>query len=593
MDRIKKLNGSMIAAIVLSVLLIMSITMTATLAWFSSRDSGSRTLVMGEAVVVTISDANDNQSYRQGDGQLAMALPVNEETNGLLPGMKVQPNIKVQLQGSNTNALLRARFITTVEYPDQYVDAAYSDKVKYPDKSGYTANSAGEVLDPAVFPDDHIYAGVINYDYYDYQGRLIEYYLKGDAADHGEVSNDGKYALDKNGARIQKGVYDPAGTNHSVSIQLTRVKVRDEIHAAAHGGPDNNKLTIAGVPNTVITPENAAVMEIRQRGYDLTEAINAVLNGELGKRIDPTTGAIVDGVQKYERRVADGWAYRQSDKAWYYLGSATNGFTLQNQTGTNEEVTTTVAAKDITAYTLETPAAGTSVYVPTYAALTKAGENDEGTAHDDTKYDKSRNYLGTPDGTTGKVTAENNETAVLSQASIASIDLSANGGTEDANEKANVSIDFLVKEFSLPTFIDNNYAKARITFTFTVEAVQDYLIDPTQEALGNAERIPNNLANAILVFNNAFPASRAAGDSALEATGTYYNTNPGQLTHATNLSSFPNKGYASTKDPESGKDILNYDDGTADYKIGYASSLGVQPNGKATITIGGGGEAGG
>ena len=126
MDRLKKLNGSMIAAIVLSVLLIMSITTGATLAWFASRDSATQSLTMGEAVVVTI-----GEDYKQGDGELAMNLPVDKETNGLLPGMSITPNIKVQLQKSNTNALLRARFITSVEYPNYYVDEAFKNKSKY------------------------------------------------------------------------------------------------------------------------------------------------------------------------------------------------------------------------------------------------------------------------------------------------------------------------------------------------------------------------------------------------------------------------------------------------------------------------------
>lgn len=580
MDRIKKLNGSMIAATVLSVLLLMSITMTATLAWFASRDNATRTLTMGEAVVVTISDQDEENAYRQGKGVLAMQLPVNEKTNGLLPGMRITPNIKVQLQGSNTNALLRARFITTVEYPNNYVDAAYADTNKYPDKDTESEDgpnsgkeyvtTSGAVLDPAVFPDDHIYAGTISYDYYDYQGRLIKYVEwngtsekptpgAGDVYDKADiVASDGKYALDEDGDRVQNGFYGAEGDNHSITIQLYRVKVRDSIVNAIGG-----TTTIAGVANTAVSAQNAAEMEIRQRGYDLTEAINTVLNGELGKIIDPTTGEVIDGIAgqttTYSRRVADGWAYRQADKAWYYLGSATNGFVLQNQTGTSEALTGQIAANDITAYTATTPDFGSPVYLPTYTALTTSETHD-----------KTRNYLGAPNEDTGVVDATDNETAVMKQASIASIDLS----------KGNVSIDFLTKPFSLPTFINNDYAKARVTFTFTVEAVQDYLIDPKQEQVGGAERIPNNLANAILVFNNAYPATKADGEASLADTGTYYNVIPG-----TGLGTFPNKGYA-TKQNDDGDDIANYMDGTAAYVLGTASSLGVQTNGQPNITIG-------
>ncbi len=286
MDKLKKLNGSMIAAIVLSVLLIMSLTAGATLAWFSSRDAGVRTLTMGEAVVVTISDQNASQTYRQGDGQLSMILPVDEATNGLLPGMSITPNLKVQLQGSNTNALLRARFITTVEYPHNYEDAAYTDRAKYPNKDGYTENAGGAVLDAVTFPNDYIYSGVMYYDYYDYQGRLIKYMewdgqgaapTEGVPPGSGTLTSDGKYALDKNGARIQVNVLPEPGDEHSVSIQLTRVKVRKAIHDAVSLSSGETMIAGIAVENSEINATNAAAYELRQRGSDLTDAVNKVL----------------------------------------------------------------------------------------------------------------------------------------------------------------------------------------------------------------------------------------------------------------------------------------------------------------------------
>ena len=577
MEKLKKLNGSMIAAIVLSVLLIMSLTAGATLAWFSSRDAGSRTLTMGEAVVVTISDQNADQTYRQGNGQLAMALPVDETTNGLLPGMSVTPNLKVQLQGSNTNALLRARFITTVEYPNGYMDAAYTDTTKYPNAKNYTAGSDGKVLpstaDEAAenspyFPTANIYAGTMNYDYYDFQGRKVKY-LEWDGTGTAPASpvagvtvegSDGKYALDKNGARINNGTYTASdATAHSVTIFLARVKVRDSIVAAI--AETSGTINIAGmeVDKNTVTATNAAVMEIRQRGADLTDAINRVLSGERGYAIDPQTGELFNsdtvGV-KYSRRVADGWAYRQEDKAWYYLGSSTNGFVLENQTGTNETVTTTNVASDITAYNATPNNAGTTtVYTPVYTKITDTD---------------ARNYLGTPDAATGVIEKEANEIAVMNQESMASVDLS--GG--------NVSIDFLTNRFALPTFINNDYAKARITFSFTVEAVQDYLIDPNQEAFGNPQRVPNNLVNSILVFNNAFPATKVDGLAELEATGTFYNVDPGKSLTAANI---PNKGY----EEDASSHLADYTKPNATYEVGKASSLGVQTDGSGKVAADG------
>ena len=510
MDRIKKLNGSMIAAIVLSVLLIMSVTAGATLAWFASRDSATASLTMGEAVVVTI-----GEDYKQGDGSLNMALPVDPTTNGLLPGMSVTPNIKVQLQGSNTNALLRARFITTVEYPDNYVDAAFADTQKYQNSTSFKLGTNNKVLD-----DYNVYAGVMYYDYYNSLGQKIA------------AGADGKFHTDDDTVI--------GDTEHSVTVNLTRVEVRDEIANKIGKADAAGQYTINGI-TVQVTHANAAELEIRQRGVDLTDAINRVLSGERGYSIHPETGlpTLEGGFGiKYSRRVADGWAYRQADQAWYYLGSSTNGFVLQNQSGTNEAVTSIQVAKDITSYANST-VGNVPVKLPQYE-LTNAATNtykpETGDIINGT--DKSRNYLGNPDADNGTITAEENEKAVLSQPTIASIDLtSGDNGEEptgDDNVAANVSIDFLTKRFVLPTFINNDYAKAKVTFTFKVEAVQDYLIDPLQEATSAADRVPNNLVNAILVFNNAFPQALVATETteeedkmeALRATGTVANILP-------------------------------------------------------------------
>lgn len=548
MDRIKKLNGSMIAAIVLSVLLIMSISFGATLAWFASRDSASATLTMGEAVVVTV-----GEDYKQGHGKLSMAMPV-ADTGGLLPGMSVTPNIKVQLQRSNTNALLRARFITTVEYPDNYVDAAYADTTKYPDSTEPTDVEANKVL-----KDYNVYKGVIYYDYYTPTGKLSK-----------TAGADGVWGTSDD------EVHEEVGTNHSKTVNLTRVEVRQEIVSKLGQNYEINGIQVQ------VSKENIAALEIRQRGVDLTDAVNRVLSGERGYVLDATGNPVLDATNgiKYTRRVADGWAYRQADQAWYYLGSQTNGFVLQNQTGTGEAVTATAVAKDITKYTATT-VGNVTVQRPTYTAL----------SGNDTR-DASRNYLGTPDATWGTITPTANEAGVLTQASIASVDLS----------QGNVSIDFLTKRFVLPTFIDNKYAKANITFNFTVEAVQDYLIDPLQEGTAAADRLPNNLANAILVFNNAFPQAQVTGADAerqLSATGTVANILPNGGTSVTwdtvtgaaavlpassailtdstdpTLESTAIKGFG-VKDDEYGDKVANYTTQAA-WQHGTASSIGVAP----------------
>lgn len=574
MDRLKKLNGSMIAAIVLSVLLIMSITTGATLAWFASRDSATNSLTMGEAVVVTI-----GEDYKQGNGELAMNLPVDKATKGLLPGMSVTPNIKVQLQKSNTNALLRARFITSVEYPNYYEDEAFINKTKYPNSfsSNVDANTfEGRVLNekarvvyksadgklpeatadktsielakegqeykadgtpyrdaygaflyidapPGTAEADYkyqVFAGYMIYDYYNEFGQR----LKSDMTTlvSTEESEDAEAVKDdpfKSGDNMSK-----TEAAHTKIIHLNRVKVRDEI--ASKIGTDT-EVVVNGV-NMKVTEKNAAELEIRQRGVDLTNAINRVLQGQRGYKLGPD-GKLYDDDRglKYTRRVADGWAYRDADQAWYYLGSQTNGFVItDNTSGTSEDVggvdERQPIAKDITKYTT-VQTGNVTVQQPTYELLSAESNQYKTTVttKGENKNDMTRNYLG-GDASDAFIDRISNEVGVLKQASIASIDLS----------KGDVSIDFLTKRFVLPTFIDNNYAKAIVTFTFTVEAVQDYLIDPLQESTAAADRLPNNLVNAILVFNNAFPQILFPQDSAtsenrLRATGCTVNVIPG------------------------------------------------------------------
>lgn len=623
MDRLKKLNGSMIAAIVLSVLLIMSVTAGATLAWFASRDNATNTLTMGEAVVVTI-----GEDYKQGDGSLAMTLPVDPTTGGLLPGMAITPNVRVHLQESNTNALLRARFITTVEYPQNYMDAAYEDTNKYPNSASFTTGT-GKVLD-----DEVIYLSPSHPDYV----------TEAEAA----VLNEGKQESEKKTGG-PTGTYNIARTNvynvyagyidytyydylgevddakSKEDVYLARVEVRKEI-VNAKGSTYN----IGGIDVTV-SDDNMAALEIRQRGIDLTNAINRVLAGQRGFGIDPEDGSIVDDTRvgvKYSRRIADGWAYRDADQCWYYMGSQTNGFTFTADA--NASYTPAVdkyasedaliddskpAARDITAYTA-TPVGNVTVQRPKYEVwdydegdITSEGGTRRGTG------DKSRNYLG-GHSYDDALNRYDNEVAVLNNESIASVDLS----------QGNVQIDFLTKRFVLPTFINNNYAKAQVSFSFTVEAIQDYLIDPLQEATSAADRVPNNLVNAIMVFNNAFPQNLVAGGSeeALANMGTVANIIPGggtsvswdqatgtatvkygtdnlvgisedkltPLTKATGASTFSySYGYIADVTAE-GIDIMGfaskpdeYGDVVADYteaaawQRGTASSLGVNPAG--------------
>lgn len=564
MDRLKKLNGSMIAAIVLSVLLIMSVTSGATLAWFGSRDAASASLTMGEAIVVTV-----GEDYKQGEGKLAMSLPVTQ--GGLVPGMSVTPNIKVQLQKSNTNALVRARFITTVEYPNNYIDAAYSNTTKYPDKNTTDTTTTGRVLDTAAFPNDHVYAGDMYYDYYNYLGHR---YKPGyDPTDN---------VADTTFTQTEYDALTDEDDKHSKKIHLSRVKVRDAIVNQIGKTGEGAGWQINGI-KVAVTADNAAELEIRQRGVDLTEAINRVLQGQGGYSVNSATGDLIEGGIKYTRRVADGWAYREADQAWYYLGSQTNGFVIADNTeGDSEDVDTTKPiAKDIASYSTTT-VGNKTVQTPNYTLLSDAGNpyKTESTTNGSNTNDMARNYLG---GTFKDYSIDRvaNEIGVLNQATVASVDLS----------QGDVSIDFLTKRFVLPTFINNDYALAKVRFDFTVEAVQDYLVDPIQEATAAADRLPNNLVNAILVFNNAFPQTLYPHTTVdldkVRATGSTANILPGGGDNGVGSPEWMNDENGTTT-------ILYNNTGTTEgdrYSYGFLSNARLGIDADAGAAVGASGKA--
>jgi len=102
----KKISASATAAVVLAVLLVVATTVSATLAWFASRDSAAGSMTLGQPVIVNVT---------QADASAATALTFEVASDYLLPGMLITPDIAVTLQASNTATILRARLDSTVE----------------------------------------------------------------------------------------------------------------------------------------------------------------------------------------------------------------------------------------------------------------------------------------------------------------------------------------------------------------------------------------------------------------------------------------------------------------------------------------------
>ena len=103
--RTRKLSAGAIGVIVLSVLLVMSVTVTGTLAWFASQDNAAGQFVLGEPVIVSVTQADTTDTT-------TLAMTIASEF--LLPGMLITPDIAVTLQPSTTATIMRARIDSTV-----------------------------------------------------------------------------------------------------------------------------------------------------------------------------------------------------------------------------------------------------------------------------------------------------------------------------------------------------------------------------------------------------------------------------------------------------------------------------------------------
>lgn len=89
-----------ILIIILSVLLVISLVVGSTFAWFMSTDTASQSIVLGDPVEMIIVDENNADSE-----DLPMVIPGSR----LVPGMQVTVLAKVLFTQSNTPALLRAQ----------------------------------------------------------------------------------------------------------------------------------------------------------------------------------------------------------------------------------------------------------------------------------------------------------------------------------------------------------------------------------------------------------------------------------------------------------------------------------------------------
>ncbi|MBE5739032.1 MAG: hypothetical protein E7354_04835 [Clostridiales bacterium] len=126
MTQEQRITKGTIIIFIMSILLLVCLCVTATLAYFAGNQQNKTTLIMGGPVRVTMVD--DNYSDTIGQGKLTMDL--NSTRDKLLPGMGIDMQAIAKVTSSDINstpALLRA----ILEIDVKGVNAHLADEIEY------------------------------------------------------------------------------------------------------------------------------------------------------------------------------------------------------------------------------------------------------------------------------------------------------------------------------------------------------------------------------------------------------------------------------------------------------------------------------
>ena len=133
MTQEQKINRGTIIIFALSVVLLVCLCVTTTLAYFAGKQTSNTTLILGGPVRVSIIDNNNKDTY--GQGNLVMNIKGGREI--LLPGIGIDMHAVANVTSSKnnpTNALLRAILDIEVvgdlsDYETGYVEWMIRDQV--------------------------------------------------------------------------------------------------------------------------------------------------------------------------------------------------------------------------------------------------------------------------------------------------------------------------------------------------------------------------------------------------------------------------------------------------------------------------------
>lgn len=104
-----------IVIIVLSVLLVVSLGLGATFAWFSNQNGATATMTMGGKIIIKLQDSESRSA-------------TFVEERGLIPGMNVTSDVNIMVSQSNTPCFLRAKFDITVDPKDDTFELSNNSK---------------------------------------------------------------------------------------------------------------------------------------------------------------------------------------------------------------------------------------------------------------------------------------------------------------------------------------------------------------------------------------------------------------------------------------------------------------------------------
>lgn len=239
MTQEQKINRGTIIIFILSIVLVVCLCATATLAYFAGQQTSNVTLIMGGPVRVSMVDRKFNEYY--GNGNLVMNIKGDRDS--LLPGIGIDMQASAKITSSPINpssAVLRAILDVEVTGIDEK-SAKYIEQIIRRDL-GYSITARTDTNDGWVQFDDGYY-------YYCSKDKMVDSttgqeYITLNSIDPGSLNNSVTFI---NGT-FQFPTYEYTNdySNVNITFTLTFQAIQDQLV-----NDDNER-----IPNTIFNVKN-------------------------------------------------------------------------------------------------------------------------------------------------------------------------------------------------------------------------------------------------------------------------------------------------------------------------------------------------